>query len=71
LICVPSQGVLFTLLTGYHADVGCANTFDAHSITDAVAERESLMQKKEWYLLVFPLGMVLDNAIFSLHFDLC
>jgi hypothetical protein len=67
LICIPSQGICFTLLTGYHTDVCCTNTFDAHSITNAAVERESLTQKKEWSLLVFPPGTMLDNTMFSHH----
>jgi hypothetical protein len=68
LICVHSQGFLFTLLTGYHTDVCCTNTFDAHSITNAAVEQESSVQKKEWYLPCVPTwnGAQQHNIIISL-----
>jgi hypothetical protein len=58
---------LFFFAHCYHADVGCANTFNGHSITNTAVEQESATQKKEWYLLVFPPGTVVDNTIFSHH----
>lgn len=65
LICAPSRTFLFGLLTGYHNVLDCPNTHTAHNITKTALEDKTKHRNLEWYLLVFPPDVVLDNAIFS------
>jgi hypothetical protein len=65
LISAPSRSFLLSLLGGYHAVVGCPSTLTAHNVTKEVLSDVGSPRKKQWYLLVFPLGMLLNNTVFS------
>jgi hypothetical protein len=65
LISAPSRSFLLSLLGGYHAVVGCPSTLTAHNVTKEALSDVGSPRKKQWYLLVFPLGILLNNAVFS------